>query len=179
MVRRITRLRRGAKNMVKQAAHEYALLSHFRVSEMVVGSPLGKKVTRKNMMLSICHGEFRNPLVQKAALYGCQVISVSFYLKLFVCLLVCLAMLVYCAVGYVCTLLSTVAVAADRRAVDDEDMLQLRAREPPRGCSLRLRVLLPPVRPGRGPRRAGGQKYPGTRSQRALGQSPGAVQDMR
>jgi hypothetical protein len=90
MARRITRLRRGAKNSVKQAAHEYALLiaarfkvfflPHFRVSEMVVGSPLGKKVTRK--MLSICHGEFRNLLVQKAALYGCQVISV----RLHVCL---------------------------------------------------------------------------------------------
>ena len=94
MARRITRLRRGAKNTVKQAAHEYALLiaarfkvfflPHLRVSEMVVGSPLDKKVTRK--MLSICHGEFRNLLVQKAALYGCKVISVS----LFACLLVCL-----------------------------------------------------------------------------------------
>ncbi len=53
MARRITRLRRAAKNTVKQAAHdsEYALLiaarfkvfflPHFRVSEMVVGSPLG------------------------------------------------------------------------------------------------------------------------------------------
>ncbi len=58
-------------------------LPHFRVSEMVVGSPLGKNVTRK--MLSICHGEFRNLLVQKAALYGCQVISVSLLACLFVC----------------------------------------------------------------------------------------------
>ncbi len=63
---------------------EYALLiaarfflPHFRVSEMAVGSLLGKKVTRK--MLSICHGKFQNLLVQKAALYGCQVISVSLF----------------------------------------------------------------------------------------------------
>ena len=100
MARRITRLRRGAKNTVKQAAHEYALLiaarfkvfflPHFRVSEMVVGSPLGKKVTRK--MLSICHGEFRNLLVQKAALYGCQVISVSLLCVCLPCLFACLAM---------------------------------------------------------------------------------------
>jgi hypothetical protein len=37
-------------------------------------------------MLSICHGVFWNLLVQKAALYGCQVISVSLCVCLFVSL---------------------------------------------------------------------------------------------
>jgi hypothetical protein len=167
MARRITRLRRGAKNTVKQAAHEYALLiaarfkvfflPHFRVSEMVVGSPLGKKVTRK--MPSICHGVVRRLLMEKAAVNSCREVFVRG-------MLVWQFLLVYCAVDNVCSLVTTaVHVVTDRRGVDDEDLLQLRAREPPRGCS--LRVLLPLLWPHRGPGRAGGGEHPGTWSQRA------------
>jgi hypothetical protein len=116
-------------------AHEYALLiacrfkvfflSHFRVSEMVEGSPLGRTVSRK--LTVIGHGEFRRLLMEKAAVHGCRVAFVRGMR----------------AVGYVCTLATTVAVAVDRRGVDDEDVLQLRVREPRRRSS--LRVLLPTV----------------------------------
>jgi hypothetical protein len=47
-------------------------------------------------------------------------------------------------------------VAADWRGVDDEDLLQLRAREPRRRST--LRVLLPPLWPHRGSRHTGSEK---------------------
>ena len=173
MAKRIKRLHRRARNAVKQAAHEYALLiacrfkvlflPHFRVSEMVEGSPLGRTVSRK--LMAIGHAEFGRLLMEKAAVHGCRVVFVRG-------MLVCL--LFHCAIGYVCTLVTTAMCAADRRGVDDEDLLQLRAREPRCRCS--LRVLLPPLWPHRGSRHTGGQEHPGTRSQRTAGARSRPVQ---
>jgi hypothetical protein len=84
MAKRIKRLHRRARNAVKQAAHEYALLiacrfkvfflPHFRVSAMVEGSPLGRTVSRK--LMAIGHAEFRRLLMEKAAVHGCRVVFV-------------------------------------------------------------------------------------------------------
>ncbi len=49
-------------------------LPHFRVSEMVEGSPLGRTVSRK--LIAIGHAEFRRLLMEKAAVHGCRVVFV-------------------------------------------------------------------------------------------------------
>ena len=95
MAKRIKRLHRRARNAVKQAAHEYALLiacrfkvfflPHFRVSAMVEGSPLGRTVSRK--LMAIGHAEFRRLLMEKAAVHGCRVVFVR---GMLVCLFACL-----------------------------------------------------------------------------------------
>ena len=95
MAKHIKRLHRRARNAVKQAAHEYALLiacrfkvfflPHFRVSAMVEGSPLGRTVSRK--LMAIGHAEFRRLLMEKAAVHGCRVVFVR---GMLVCLFACL-----------------------------------------------------------------------------------------
>ncbi len=100
----------------------------------------------------------------------CMAVEWSSYVA---CLLVCLIAYLLC-----CRLCLHTAnhccVAADRRGVDDEDVLQLRVREPRRRSS--LRVLLPPLWPHRGSRNTGSQKHPGTRSQRTAGARSRPVQ---
>ena len=71
-------------NAVSSAMHEYAkvlckryryiFLPHFKVSEMVKGSPLGKRVSRDAMAAG--HALLKRLLVEKGTRYGCTVMFV-------------------------------------------------------------------------------------------------------
>ena len=100
--RRIARLRRRMTNAVSSAMHEYAkvlckryryiFLPHFKVSEMVKGSPLGKRVSRDAMAAG--HALLKRLLVEKGTRYGCTVMFVRTTIPRSACLLcVCVEVL--------------------------------------------------------------------------------------
>ena len=77
--------------------YQYIFLPHFKVSEMVKGSPLGKRVSRDAMAAG--HALLKRLLVQKGTRYGCTVMFVRTTIPRSACLLcVTVAVVVTCSV---------------------------------------------------------------------------------